>query len=61
VPRCQPTVEVSIFKGDKEMAALGAFCESEGPVALTVKGKGFSFVPVDHDALNSALASPVDR
>lgn len=60
-PRCIPTVDVIIYQEQQELAKLGGFCSTKGPMRFDYKGIIGSLIPRDHAKINAALESPVDK
>lgn len=63
-PRCLPTVTVTLYRQDKELATLGGFCGGDNPKGLMrfdIDGTTGSLTSQDSAKVNTALESPVDR
>ena len=60
VPRCLPTVSVTLYDGDDEVGSIGAFCGEKGPMRYALGGRKGSFEAADPAKVDEALMSPVD-
>jgi hypothetical protein len=61
VPRCPPTVVVTLHGPEQPLATLGAFCEQgsvTGPIRFDIGGTSGSFTPEDIAEVGAALQPP---
>jgi hypothetical protein len=62
VPRCTPSVVVTLHQQQQPLATLGAFCdqgELSGPIRFEIGETAGSFTPADIATLGVALRPPV--
>ncbi len=64
VPRCTPSVVVTIHRPQARRATFGAFCDQgslTGPIRFDIDGVMGSFTPEDIAKVSAALEAPVDK
>jgi len=64
IPRCVPSVVVTLYQQKNELATLGAFCDRgslTGPIRFDINKVMGSFIPQDLTKVGAALKSPVDK
>ena len=64
LPRCIPSVVVTLFRQLETLGTLGAFCNRgvfTGPISFHVNKTKGCFLPQDIAKVGAALRSPVDR
>jgi len=63
IPRCAPTVIVTLYQQKKKLAELAilAGCNPAGPIRFDIDKTKGCFMPQDMAKVNAALEPPVDR